>query len=89
MHVPFEEHYSMKIERVVMEMSKSPRRREQWSCSKCLTLKENAFIMDFHYNVSFDTPKVNENAVRPVIAMKYLDTTLITIENFDKSFENK
>ena len=83
------EYYSMKIERVVMEMSKSPRRRGQWSCSKCLTLKENAFIMDFHYNASFDTPKVNENAVRPVIAMKYLDTTLITIENFDKSSENK
>lgn len=77
-------HYSMKIERVVMGISKKPRRRGQWSCSECLTLKENAFIMDFHYEDSFDTPKVNENAVRPVIAMKCLDTTLIAIEDFDK-----
>lgn len=83
------EHYSMKIEGVVMEMSKSPRRRGQWSCSECLTLEENAFIMDFHYNDCFDTPKVNENAVRPVIAMKCLDTSLITIEDFDKDFENE
>lgn len=77
------EHYSMKIERVVMGMSKSPRRRGQWSCSECLTLEENAFIMDFHYNDCFDTPKVNENAVRPVIAMKCLDITLIAIEDFE------
>ena len=82
-------HYSMKIERVVMGMSKSPRRRGQWSCSECLTLEENAFIMDFHYNDCFDTPKVNENAVRPVIAMKCLDITLIAIEDFDKDFENE
>ena len=82
-------HYSMKIERVVMGISKKPRRRGQWSCSECLTLEENAFIMDFHYNDCFDTPKVNENAVRPVIAMKCLDITSIAIEDFDKTFENE
>ena len=72
-----QENYYKDIYHVFVEMSKSPRRYGHWSCSECLTLKENAYIMDFHYEDSFDTPKVNENAVRPVIAMKCLDLSLI------------
>ena len=79
-----QKNYYKDVYHVFVDMSKSPRRSGQWSRSECLTLKENAFIMDFHYEDSFDTPKVNEHAVRPVIAMKCLDSTLISIEDFDK-----
>ena len=82
-----QENYYKDVYHTFVEMSKLPRRNGQWSCSECLTLKENAFIMDFHYEDSFDTPKVNEHAIRPVIAMKCFDLTLISIEDFDKSFE--
>lgn len=84
-----QKNYYKDVYHVFVEMSKSPRRNGQWSRSECLTLEENAYIMDFHYEDSFDTPKVNENAVRPVIAMECFDATLIAIEDFDKDFENE
>lgn len=79
-----QKNYYEDVYHMFVKMSKPPRCKGQWSRLECFTLKENAFIMDFHYKDSFDTPKVNEHAVRPVIAMKCLDTTLITLEDFDK-----
>ena len=64
--------YGRVIEALIT-LNKPSRYRGQWTCSECCSLRENAFIMDFHYHDSFDTPKVNINAVRPVIAMKCSD----------------
>ena len=53
-----------------IKISKIPRQVGQRSCTECNTLKENAFIMDFYYKDTYDTPKVNKHYIRPVIAMK-------------------
>ncbi len=63
--------------KVYNSIPKRPRCGGQWSRSECCSLPENAFIRDFHYEYTYDTPKVNKFFVRPVIAMKCLAPTLL------------
>lgn len=71
--------YYLHTYKTLIEMQKIPRHSGNWSCSECCSLKENAFIMDFEYKDSFDTPKANKFAVRPVIGMLCRDVTLLSV----------